>query len=110
MGKRLFDTGLPFNLVDCRKNKFNNDTIFHGMKKILEDDLKGNNKLIAEGFPDTSHFDIEIENQFTFKDGQQKPVVQRVNITVFGFNKRDSSKKDEKSVIGEKPISFTLDN
>ena len=42
------------------------------------------------------------------KDGKQEPVIQRVNVKVFGFNKRDSSKKDEKSVIGEKPIIFTL--
>jgi len=110
MGRRLFDTGLPFNLVDCRKNKFNNDTIFRGMKKILEDDLnaKDNNRLIADGFPITSHFNIIVENQFTMKNGIQEPVIQRVDVTVYGFNKRDSSKKDENSIIGEKPIIFTL--
>lgn len=110
MGKRLFDTGLPFNLIDCRKNKFNNDTIFRGMKKILEDDLhaNSNNRLIAEGFPITSHFNIEVENQFTMKNGNQETVIQRVDVTVYGFNKRDSSKKDESSIIGEKPIIFTL--
>lgn len=108
MGKRLYDTGLPFNFVDCRKNKFNNDTIFRGMKKILEDDLKGTNKLIAEGFPDKSHFDIIVENQFTLQNGIKKPVVQRVNVTVYAFNQRDSNKKDEKSIIGDKPIIFTL--
>lgn len=110
MGKRLFDTGLPFNLIDCRKNKFNNETIFRGMSKILKDDLhaKGDNKLVVDGFPDTSYFDIVVENQFTIKGGKREQVIQRVNVTVFGFNKRDSNKKDENSIIGEKPIIFTL--
>lgn len=105
MGQRLYDTGLPFNLIDCRKNKFNNDTIFRGMKKILEDDMKGSaeNRLVADNFPDKVDFKIEIDNPL-----ENNRIVQKVEMTVYAFNKRDSSKKNENSIVGGSPIILTL--
>ncbi len=96
LGKCIYDTFLPINLLDCRKNKFNNDGIFRGLKKMLEDDMKEpvDKRLINDKFP--------IENTFKIDN-------QQVKITVYGFNKRDNGKKDEKSLIDEtKPILLTL--
>ncbi|WP_438297889.1 hypothetical protein [Sporosarcina sp. FA15] len=106
MGKRLYDTGLPFNLIDCRKNKFNNDTIFRGMKKILEDDegAKGERKLVADGFPISADFSVPFIDPFN----NNLNLSQRVNVVVYAFNERDSSKKDENSILGDKPVLFTL--
>ncbi|NRY59532.1 hypothetical protein [Clostridium beijerinckii] len=96
LGKCIYDTFLPINLLDCRKNKFNNDGIFRGLKKMLEDDMKEpmDKRLINHMFP--------IENTFKIDN-------QQVKMTLYGFNKRDNGKKDEKSLIDEtQPILFTL--
>lgn len=105
MGQRLYDTGLPFNLIDCRKNKFNNDTIFRGMKKILEDDMKTSSetRLIADNFPDKVDFNIKIDNPLGGNE-----IIQKVEMTVYALNKRDSSKKNESSIVGGSPIVLTL--
>ena len=96
LGKNIYDTGLPINLLDSRKNKFNNDSIFRGMKKFIEDDMaeKEENRLINSLFP--------IEGTFKVHE-------QLVKYTVYGFNKRPSGKKGEKSFIDEsQAIVFIL--
>lgn len=96
LGRCIYDTYLPVRLIDCRKNKFNNETIFRGLKKFLEDDLneKENKRLINDMFPIVNTF--KIQNQ-------------EVKVTVYGFNKRNSGKKSEKSFLDEtSPILLTL--
>lgn len=97
LSKCIYDTFLPVNLVDCRKNKFNNDGLFRGLKKILEDDLNSpeDRRLIHKDFP------LE---PYTFNIGEQE-----VKVTVYGLNKRDNGKKDEKALLDEtQPILLTL--
>jgi hypothetical protein len=97
MSRCILDTYLPFYVIDCRKNKFNNHTSFRGFRKILEDDLNESNperKLINKHFPLTNKFWIEN---------------QEVLLTTYGLNQRKAGEKDEKSFIGESsPIRFTL--
>jgi len=94
LGRCILDTYLPIRVVDCRMNKFNNDTIFRGLVKVIEDDNKSSNPLVNEKFPITHTF--EVKNQ-------------QVKLTVYGFNNKGSSKKNVRSIIGKsKPIAFTL--
>lgn len=97
ISKCILDTYLPITLVDCRKNKYNNEIYFRGFNKLLEDDMKEKdpaNRLINENFPIKT----------TFKVG-----VQDVVITAYGLNRRKGGKKDHNSFIGEhSPIRFTL--
>lgn len=93
----ILDTYLPFYVVDCRKNKFNNHTLFRGFNKLLEDDLKEKNaekRLINSHFPIVNTFYID---------------KQEVKVTTYGLNERKSNEKNAKSFIGSSsPIRFTL--
>jgi len=97
LSKCIYDTFLPVNLVDCRKNKFNNEGLFRGLKKILEDDLASSDekRLIHKDFPLEPYI-------FNIDD-------QQVKVTVYGLNQRDNGKKDEKALLDEtQPILLTL--
>ena len=93
----ILDTYLPFYVVDCRKNKFNNHILFRGFNKLLEDDLKEkneDNRLINKRFPMVTSFKVD---------------TQEVQLTTYGLNHRGSGKKNEQSFIRDSsPIRFTL--
>lgn len=97
LSRCILDTYLPFYVVDCRKNKFNNHTLFRGFNKLLEDDLNETNeekRLINHRFP--------LESIFTIDN-------QKVLVTTYGLNHRKSGEKNESTFIGESgPIRFTL--
>lgn len=96
LAKVLYDTYLPIRMIDCRKNKFNNNMIFRGLQKFLDDDLKktGKDELIHRGFPIRNYFTVE---------GQQ------VEMTVYGFNRRKGGAKSEKDYMDDnQPILFVV--
>lgn len=97
LSRCILDTYLPFYVVDCRKNKFNNHTLFRGFNKLLEDDLNEKNeekRLINKHFPIVSTFHIDN---------------QEVRVTTYGLNHRKSGEKNANSFIGSSsPIRFTL--
>lgn len=97
LSRCILDTYLPFYVVDCRKNKFNNHTLFRGFNKLLEDDLKETNeekRLINKRFPIVNTFYIDN---------------QEVRVTTYGLNHRKSGEKNANSFVGDSsPIRFTL--
>lgn len=97
LSRCILDTYLPFSVIDCRKNKFNNHSSFRGYNKLIEDDLQEKNeekRLINDRFPIVTNF--KIDNQL-------------VKLTTYGLNSRKGGTKNEKSFIGESsPIRFVL--
>lgn len=96
LGRNILDTYLPIKLIDCRKNKFNNETIFRGLNKLIEDDNGDKeNPLINWRFP--------IENRFYVKYGANK--MQKAIMTIYGFNAVKENRKNAKAILGTGEIS-----
>lgn len=95
MGRGILDTYLPIRLVDCRKNKFNNETIFRGLNKLIEDDNgNANNPLVNERFPIINTFSMNYANK-----------EQKVKMTIYGFNTTKDNAKSAKDILGTGEIS-----
>lgn len=95
MGRGVLDTYLPIRLIDCRKNKFNNDTIFRGLNKLIEDDNRHKeNPLVNLKFPIYNSFDINYLGK-----------KQKVKMTIYGFNTTKDNAKSAKDILGTGEVS-----
>jgi len=95
LGRGILDTYLPIKLIDCRKNKFNNETVFRGLNKLIEDDNRNKkDPLVNSRFPITNNFSINYGNK-----------EQKVKMTVYGFNNTKDNAKSAKDILGTGEIS-----